>query len=73
MILDPSIQRHLTHFNLITHGFGNPAMIASLNSFMNVVTEMIKYLEKHFGPNGQMNSGASMDSKTNKDKVENGN
>ncbi len=31
-ILDPSIQRHLTHFSLITHGFGSPAIVASLTA-----------------------------------------
>ena len=31
-ILDPSIQRHLTHFSMITHGFGSPAIVAALTS-----------------------------------------
>ena len=31
-ILDPSIQRHLTHFSLITHGFGSPAIVAALTA-----------------------------------------
>ena len=31
-ILDPSIQRNLTHFSLITHGFGSPAIVASLTA-----------------------------------------
>ena len=32
MILDESIQRHLTHFSLITHGFGSPAIVAALTA-----------------------------------------
>ena len=32
MILDPGIQRHLTHFSLITHGFGSPAIVAGLTA-----------------------------------------
>ena len=32
MILDPNIQGHLTHFSLITHGFGSPAIVASLTA-----------------------------------------
>jgi hypothetical protein len=32
MLLDPSIQRHLTHFSMITHGFGSPAIVASLTA-----------------------------------------
>lgn len=31
-ILDGSIQRHLTHFSLITHGFGSPAIVAALTA-----------------------------------------
>lgn len=31
-ILDPSIQRHLTHFSLISHGFGSPAIVAALTA-----------------------------------------
>ena len=31
-ILDPSIQRHLTHFSMVTHGFGSPAIVASLTA-----------------------------------------
>ena len=32
MILDPNIQGHLTHFSMITHGFGSPAIVASLTA-----------------------------------------
>ena len=32
IILDPSIQRHLTHFSLISHGFGSPAIVAALSA-----------------------------------------
>jgi transcription factor AP-2 len=31
-ILDPSIQRNLTHFSMITHGFGSPAIVAALTA-----------------------------------------
>ena len=31
-ILDPSIQRHLTNFSMITHGFGYPAIVAALSA-----------------------------------------
>lgn len=31
-ILEPSIQRHLTHFSLISHGFGSPAIVAALTA-----------------------------------------
>lgn len=31
-LLDPSVQRHLTHFSLISHGFGGPAIVAALTA-----------------------------------------
>ena len=31
-LLDPNVQRHLTHFSLITHGFGSPAIVAALSA-----------------------------------------
>ncbi|CAG2168039.1 unnamed protein product, partial [Oppiella nova] len=46
MILEPNIQRNLTHFSLITHGFGSPAIVAALTSVQNFMTESLKYLEK---------------------------
>ncbi|KFR02714.1 Transcription factor AP-2-delta [Opisthocomus hoazin] len=46
-ILDLDIQRHLTHFSLITHGFGTPAICAALSTFQTVLSEMLNYLEKH--------------------------
>ena len=54
-ILDPMIQRHLTHFSLITHGFGSPAIVAALTAIQNYVKESVKYLDEiypglHPGP-----------------------
>ena len=70
-ILDPSIQRHLSHFSLITHGFGSPAMVASLTSLQNCMTEMLKFMDKNY-PTSQ-SSNAQRDSnpvtKTDKDDV----
>ena len=45
-LLEPSVQRHLTHFSLITHGFGSPAIVAALSALKNYLTESIKYLDK---------------------------
>merc|ERR1712051_771027 len=36
-ILEPGIQRHLTHFSLITHGFGSPAIVAALTAVQVIV------------------------------------
>jgi len=58
-ILEPSMQRHLTHFSLITHGFGSPAIVAVLNSFQNYLTEQLKYYEKSFSSNSSSSSSNS--------------
>ena len=47
-ILEPSIQRCLTHFSLISHGFGTPALSAAFATLQNCLTEMLKYIEKAF-------------------------
>lgn len=48
ILLDPSIQRHLTHFSLISHGFGSPAIVAALTAIQNFLSESLKHLEKVF-------------------------
>jgi len=45
-ILEPSIQRHLTNFALLTHGFGSPAVVAGLTATQNYLTEMLKVVDK---------------------------
>ncbi|XP_073987375.1 transcription factor AP-2 isoform X3 [Rhodnius prolixus] len=45
-ILEPGIQRHLTHFSLISHGFGSPAIVAALTAIQNFLSESLKQLEK---------------------------
>jgi len=54
-ILEPMIQRHLTHFSMITHGFGSPAIVAALTAIQSYMNESIKYLDKV----GGMTSGLS--------------
>ena len=49
-ILDSSIQRHLTHFSMITHGFGSPAIVAALTAIQNYLNESLKLLEKVYPP-----------------------
>lgn len=46
-ILDPSIQRHLTHFSLISHGFGSPAIVAALTA-IQVRVEIFKLYNYFF-------------------------
>ena len=45
-ILPQNIQRHLTHFSLITHGFGSNAIVSALSAAQNYINESIKYLDK---------------------------
>ena len=49
-ILDPAIQRHLTHFSLVTHGFGSPAICSAMQAVMSWLNEMLKYLDRNFPP-----------------------
>lgn len=46
-ILEPSMQRHLTHFSLITHGFGSPAIVAAMTAVQNYLNEMLKAVDKN--------------------------
>ncbi|XP_030087701.2 transcription factor AP-2-epsilon isoform X2 [Serinus canaria] len=48
LILEPGVQSCLTHFSLITHGFGGPAICAALTAFQNYLVESLKGLDKIF-------------------------
>jgi len=52
IILDQNIQRHLTHFSLITHGFGSPAIVAALTAIQNYLNESLKCIEKNVPSGG---------------------
>lgn len=54
LILEPNIQRHLSHFSLITHGFGSPAVVAALTSVQNYLNEMLKIMDKSFAAPNNM-------------------
>ncbi|CAF0835417.1 unnamed protein product [Adineta steineri] len=45
-VLDVSIQRHLTHFSYVTHGFGTPAIVGAMSALQNYLTEMSKTCDK---------------------------
>ena len=47
--LDYDVQKHLTNFSLITHGFGGPAMVAVLNAFKHYLNSMKNNYEKMSG------------------------
>jgi len=56
-ILDPSVQRTLTNFSLITHGFGSPAIVAAMTAIQNYLTEMLKVVEKTYASVGGGSGG----------------
>jgi len=45
-LVDPAMQRHLSHFSAITHGFGTPAMVAALNTVQAYLTESVKVVDR---------------------------
>jgi len=61
-LLEPGIQRHLTHFSMITHGFGSPAIVAALTAIQNYMNESIKCLDKIY-PSSGLNELHPFDSK----------
>ena len=46
--LDPSVQRSLLIFSLITHGFGTPAIVAAIDVFQTYLNEMLKNYEENY-------------------------
>ncbi|GFN79089.1 transcription factor ap-2-beta [Plakobranchus ocellatus] len=59
MILEPSMQRHLSNFSLLTHGFGQPAVMASLNCVLGYLTESLKLVDKSYnGGTGSNNNNS---------------
>ncbi|GAB6029933.1 hypothetical protein CHUAL_005628 [Chamberlinius hualienensis] len=66
IILEPNIQRHLTHFSLISHGLGSPAIVAALTAVQNFLNESLKLMEKTYpglGPNPSILSQTTIDTK----------
>jgi len=62
-ILDPSVQRTLTNFSLITHGFGSPAIVAAMTAIQNYLSEMLKLVEKTYaGVGGGSGGGGGVSS-----------
>lgn len=52
-IIDPFLQEHLSHFSLVTHGFGCIALTSSLGIARSIIDEAITFLDRtnaHFAP-----------------------
>ncbi|XP_067904866.1 transcription factor AP-2 gamma [Heterodontus francisci] len=63
-ILEPGIQGCLTHFSLITHGFGSPAICAAMTSLQNYLNEAVRALDKMY-----MTSSSGQSPQDNPNKI----
>ncbi|CAF0988154.1 unnamed protein product [Didymodactylos carnosus] len=69
-VLEPSMQRHLTHFSLITHGFGSPAIVGAMTAFQNYMTEMVKFYDKSYTNNNHNNGIGHVQNEINITKMD---
>jgi len=44
--LDATVQRHLSNFSLVTHGFGGPAIVAAMSAVQNYLNELLKCVDR---------------------------
>uniref|UniRef100_G3US50 Transcription factor AP-2-alpha n=1 Tax=Meleagris gallopavo TaxID=9103 RepID=G3US50_MELGA len=68
-ILEPGIQSCLTHFNLISHGFGSPAVCAAVTALQNYLTEALKAMDKMYlsnNPNSHTDNSTKSSDKEEK-------
>ncbi|KAG7495410.1 transcription factor AP-2 gamma isoform X2 [Solea senegalensis] len=69
-ILEPGIQGCLTHFSLITHGFGSPAICAAMTSLQNYLNEALKQVDKMYLSSGSDTQGSSDSGSKATDKMD---
>ncbi|XP_008319347.1 transcription factor AP-2 gamma isoform X2 [Cynoglossus semilaevis] len=69
-ILEPGIQGCLTHFSLITHGFGSPAICAAMTSLQNYLNEALKQVDKMYLSSGGDTQGSSESGSKSTDKMD---
>ncbi|KAM6980012.1 transcription factor AP-2 gamma isoform 2-T2 [Aplochiton taeniatus] len=69
-IMEPGIQGCLTHFSLITHGFGSPAICAAMTSLQNYLSEALKQVDKMYLSSGSDTQGSSESGGKPSDKME---
>ncbi|XP_076124044.1 transcription factor AP-2 gamma isoform X1 [Alosa pseudoharengus] len=69
-ILEPGIQGCLTHFSLITHGFGSPAICAAMTSLQNYLNEALKQVDKMYLSSGSDTQGSSDGGSKSSEKME---
>ncbi|XP_036164527.1 transcription factor AP-2 gamma-like [Myotis myotis] len=66
-VLEANIQNHLSHFSLMTHGFGSQAICAAVSAMQNYIKEALVIIEKSY-----MNPGdqSPADSSKTSEKME---
>ncbi|XP_048111958.1 transcription factor AP-2 gamma isoform X2 [Alosa alosa] len=69
-ILESGIQGCLTHFSLITHGFGSPAICAAMTSLQNYLNEALKQVDKMYLSSGSDTQGSSDGGSKSSEKME---
>ncbi|XP_040060682.1 transcription factor AP-2 gamma isoform X4 [Gasterosteus aculeatus] len=69
-IVEPGIQGCLTHFSLITHGFGSPAICAAMTSLQNYLNEALKQVDKMYLSSGSDTQGSSDSGSKSADKMD---
>ncbi|XP_028853946.1 transcription factor AP-2 gamma isoform X1 [Denticeps clupeoides] len=69
-ILEPGIQGCLTHFSLITHGFGSPAICAAMTSLQNYLNEALKQVDKMYLSSGSDTQSSSEGGSKSSDKMD---
>lgn len=69
-ILEPGIQGCLTHFSLITHGFGSPAICAAMTSLQNYLNEALKQVDKMYLSSGSETTVSSESGSKSADKMD---
>lgn len=69
-IMEPGIQGCLTHFSLITHGFGSPAICAAMTSLQNYLNEALKQVDKMYLTSGSDTQGSSDSGSKSTDKMD---
>lgn len=68
--MEPGIQGSLTHFSLITHGFGSPAICAAMTSLQNYLSEALKQVDKMYLSSGSDTQGSSDSGSKSTDKMD---
>lgn len=68
--MEPGIQGCLTHFSLITHGFGSPAICAAMTSLQNYLNEALKQVDKMYLSSGSDTQGSSDSGSKSTDKMD---